>query len=141
MHAMLSKEEQKYIRKRLKTLGFKTLREYYGSDRWLKTRERFRGGNCTGCEARFGLELHHKTYKRLGREFREDCFWVCRDCHLATHNLMYDKMMRGPEPKYVPQKKREKLKRVDKARWKRKMDRVAAMERANANWIGKINSK
>ena len=37
------------------------------------------------CGARSGLDLHHLTYDRLGRERLDDVAWLCRDCHDALH--------------------------------------------------------
>lgn len=39
------------------------------------------GHRCRICNAEAGLEAHHRTYERLGREEPGDLLAVCRDCH------------------------------------------------------------
>jgi 5-methylcytosine-specific restriction endonuclease McrA len=31
------------------------------------------------------LDVHHRTYERLGQELLEDLFVLCRSCHLTYH--------------------------------------------------------
>ena len=40
-----------------------------------------RGRKCERCAATFGLQLHHKTYERLGHELLTDVELLCVDCH------------------------------------------------------------
>jgi 5-methylcytosine-specific restriction endonuclease McrA len=40
-----------------------------------------RGARCERCGAPPPLELHHKTYERLGRELPSDLELVCPECH------------------------------------------------------------
>lgn len=42
---------------------------------------RLRGGRCERCPSTLGLELHHKTYERLGRELMSDLEILCSSCH------------------------------------------------------------
>ena len=42
------------------------------------------GWRCQVCNrhhSQIGLDAHHRTYERLGREFPEDITVLCRDCH------------------------------------------------------------
>jgi hypothetical protein len=39
------------------------------------------GYRCEVCGAKDGLEVHHKTYERLGRERDEDLVVLCPTCH------------------------------------------------------------
>ena len=41
---------------------------------------------CQNCGARYGLEVHHLTYERLGREKLEDVVVLCDACHNDKHN-------------------------------------------------------
>lgn len=40
---------------------------------------------CERCPARRNLQVHHKTYERLGREWLTDLEVLCRDCHEGEH--------------------------------------------------------
>lgn len=60
-------------------------REALTSDYWRRLGAfvlRKRGPFCQRCgKFALGLELHHLTYDRLGREMPEDVEIVCRACH------------------------------------------------------------
>lgn len=44
-----------------------------------------RGSKCERCETRtIYLEMHHKTYDRLGRELSSDLELLCHDCHVIA---------------------------------------------------------
>lgn len=44
---------------------------------------------CQSCGARNTvLDVHHKTYERLGFESAEDLEVLCRDCHEAEHGIV-----------------------------------------------------
>lgn len=59
------------------------------SKEWRKFRAailRMRGRKCEKCGTRDKqLELHHKTYDRLGRELASDVKILCVDCHDKRH--------------------------------------------------------
>ena len=58
--------------------------EVIGSLRWKAIKARLiseRGAKCQTCRAAVLLDLHHKTYERLGRELDEDLELLCRKCH------------------------------------------------------------
>jgi phage terminase large subunit GpA-like protein len=42
-------------------------------------------GRCERCGSRRRLTVHHRTYKRLGRERRADVSVLCWDCHRSHH--------------------------------------------------------
>lgn len=50
--------------------------------RAILKRDRYRCRQCGGCE---GLEVHHKTYARRGREKLDDLLTLCYVCHEETH--------------------------------------------------------
>lgn len=54
------------------------------SARWKNMRNdffRLRGRRCEHCGSTCNLELHHKTYDRLGCELTTDLEILCLDCH------------------------------------------------------------
>jgi hypothetical protein len=57
---------------------------YMHSDKWRKRKERLyakRGRVCEMCGETWPLEVHHKTYDRLGHELDDDLLIVCVTCH------------------------------------------------------------
>jgi hypothetical protein len=72
---------------------------YIASEEWQKTRRRYytsrqerrdNDGNwrCYCClSSSVPLDLHHRTYKRLGREHLKDFVPLCRTCHKHVHDL------------------------------------------------------
>jgi 5-methylcytosine-specific restriction endonuclease McrA len=63
-------------------------RAYLRSPHWRRTRKEAlirAEGRCEECgEAKRRLEVHHKTYERLGAELPEDLLVLCQDCHPAA---------------------------------------------------------
>ncbi len=43
------------------------------------------GQKCQICNGRGPLEVHHRTYERLGHELPEDLTVLCRSCHSTFH--------------------------------------------------------
>lgn len=70
-------------------------REYLRSDHWRSTRrdalERAAHA-CQLCASKYRLDVHHRTYDRLGAERPEDLTVLCRMCHEKHHDQL---------PKYV----------------------------------------
>jgi 5-methylcytosine-specific restriction endonuclease McrA len=72
-------------------------RDYYGeylsSDRWREKRIealKAAGYKCSRCGTHgarggSGLQVHHRTYERLGEELPDDLQVLCRRCHQAAH--------------------------------------------------------
>src|SRR5262245_8358534 len=51
----------------------------------VKERDDYR---CVTCNSSDDLEVHHRSYERLGAELLSDCYTLCRDCHrLITSKL------------------------------------------------------
>ena len=75
--------------------GFDSYRDYLASPIWKATKTRWMASeacqglicHANGCSSMYGLDLHHKTYARLGREFTADLVLVCRSCHEKIHVL------------------------------------------------------
>jgi 5-methylcytosine-specific restriction endonuclease McrA len=59
-------------------------RAYLRSERWQELRllVLLRDNHaCTQCGRTDNLEIHHRTYERLGCETLSDLITLCRDCH------------------------------------------------------------
>lgn len=109
---------------RLKALGFSSYAEYLNSDHWREYRNRVytkskavkkmlqRWGyiGCQACKSRGQLYLHHKTYKRLGKEWLGDVFILCGVCHDDIHRLYNQRRQKGlwkPTHKIFNQKRKQ----------------------------------
>lgn len=68
-----------------------TYARYRQSKKWKALRDQVRkraGFKCQGCGATAQeklLEVHHKTYERLGDERLEDLVLMCQRCHATEH--------------------------------------------------------
>lgn len=65
---------------------------YLRSDHWRDVRKRFWRSQypkvCCVCHAADRpLDLHHKSYERLGRERLSDLALLCRRCHREVHKV------------------------------------------------------
>ena len=68
-------------------------REYLQSEHWKDVKRRFRKsklatGRCYICGSGGRLDIHHKSYKRLGKERLNDLIELCRDCHSMVHSYV-----------------------------------------------------
>lgn len=64
--------------------------QYICSPDWKRRREwamQSGGRCCATCSSTKRLEVHHKTYERLGAERLEDLIVLCQACHRAVHRL------------------------------------------------------
>ena len=65
-------------------------KRYQGSASWKKvTRPAVLardGYRCTnpGCDSTYRLEVHHKTYERVGQEWLDDLTTLCHECHVKV---------------------------------------------------------
>lgn len=48
----------------------------------------FRCRICNASEADVRLEVHHRTYERLGCERADDLTTLCRDCHYVVTDML-----------------------------------------------------
>lgn len=71
-------------------------RDYINSPEWATLRKRFFASRlwrnsyhcaCACCWRRVPVDLHHKTYTRLGFEHLQDLIPICRECHVLTHEV------------------------------------------------------
>jgi len=61
---------------------------YLNSPAWRSRRNRaisLAGWRCERCTAKRDLQVHHRTYERLGAERDEDLEVLCADCHEGHH--------------------------------------------------------
>ena len=91
---MIPNHEYKLIVQQLKKFKYPNLRSYLASSAWgakkQEKRERTRKKDLNRCqlcgESNILLDLHHRTYQRLGEERLEDLVWCCRSCHNVIHD-------------------------------------------------------
>jgi len=72
---------------RLKRMKFSSYSEYLKSARWKRFKLRYfksRRKVCS-CGSTSSIQLHHKTYVRLGREKFSDVKRMCYKCHKKYH--------------------------------------------------------
>ena len=66
----------------------KSYSRYRKTKRWQGKRRTIikRAGNkCRKCKKRRATQVHHETYKRIGRERLSDLTAVCGGCHKRIH--------------------------------------------------------
>jgi hypothetical protein len=63
--------------------------EYIRSQDWINKSRKWRKKTkaCEKCGSAKELQCHHKHYRTLGRERREDILVVCRTCHCKLHGV------------------------------------------------------
>jgi ssDNA-binding Zn-finger/Zn-ribbon topoisomerase 1 len=62
---------------------------YLASPKWRETRRaalRRAGHACQVCNRGKRLQVHHRTYERVGREAEGDLTVLCKDCHEIFHD-------------------------------------------------------
>lgn len=68
-----------------------SLTEYLKTREWRVKRNRalIRAGNrCQICASTYRLDVHHRTYERLGCELLSDLVVLCRKCHQHYHGIL-----------------------------------------------------
>lgn len=65
--------------------------EYINSERWKEKSKAHLDRNgrwCRACKISRGpMEVHHRTYDRMGYELPTDLVVLCRTCHRGVHQL------------------------------------------------------
>lgn len=64
---------------------------YMLSPEWTAKREKvliFWGHRCALCNSPIKVEVHHRTYDRLGQELLTDLVPLCDECHGRHHDFM-----------------------------------------------------
>ena len=88
--------------------------EYLESAKWQRKRKaaiQQAGGRCQLCNSREGLQVHHRTYERVGNESSTDLTVLCQLCHQKFHGIESDPLQvvvadlargyTGDEPRYA----------------------------------------
>lgn len=78
-----------YLHRYLKTNKI-TYDQYLQSEHWKQLKDKFYLSKlckyeCYACGSTKELNLHHKTYKRIGHEKLNDLVLLCEDCHKKAH--------------------------------------------------------
>ncbi len=63
---------------------------YLESAEWKERRRehiRIADGKCQICNSSDRLQVHHRSYERLGRELFSDLVVLCKGCHTIFHEL------------------------------------------------------
>ena len=66
------------------------------------------GGRCQLCNSADKLQVHHRTYERLGAERDEDLTVLCESCHKLFHGSGIE--LRRPSKRKKKRPKRKDLK-------------------------------
>lgn len=77
-----------YLEKGEKEQSFKSYAEYLKSDHWQEVRKaalKRANYRCQVCNESVPLDVHHRTYERLGKEDDADVIALCRKCHGLFH--------------------------------------------------------
>jgi 5-methylcytosine-specific restriction endonuclease McrA len=64
---------------------------YLQSPEWQEKRERlleFWDYQCATCSSPLDLQVHHRTYKRVGNERLNDLIVLCESCHEKFHETL-----------------------------------------------------
>ena len=68
-----------------------SLEEYLNTREWKVKRNRAliqAGSRCQVCASTYRLEVHQRTYQRLGDELLSDLLVLCRSCHQHYHGIL-----------------------------------------------------
>ncbi|PZT54347.1 hypothetical protein DN757_17615 [Paenibacillus silvae] len=72
--------------------SFTSYSEYLKSNHWKGVKDRFWASKfkkeCNVCKRKNKLNLHHKSYKRVGNERLNDLVYLCESCHNKLHELL-----------------------------------------------------
>lgn len=115
----MSKRQAKFLERGLRELGCETYGEYIESDDWYAKRDEYRESNrpqpCAVCWDP-QVDLHHRTYARLGRPWLDDLVPLCRDHHNELHERGLD-FYKGPTILYEEYWGRKRKKSGRKRSW------------------------
>jgi 5-methylcytosine-specific restriction endonuclease McrA len=84
----MGRRKRRNRQRRGKRVWVENYGDYLKSPHWLATRKDaldYHGRKCADCGATEPLEVHHVTYKRLGREKMKDLLVLCGACHRIRH--------------------------------------------------------
>lgn len=78
--------------------------KYINSDNWWKIRNarvEFDNFKCQHCGFKYELQVHHKTYDRLGDECLDDMVTLCPRCHNDEHIRLIEAKRGTPSEKEI----------------------------------------
>lgn len=83
------KDPLKAPRDLLREMGYESYADYLQSEHWQEVKARYRASEtlpqrCAICNAKW-VQLHHRTYRRLGKEKNSDLVALCRFHHHDLH--------------------------------------------------------
>jgi 5-methylcytosine-specific restriction endonuclease McrA len=85
----LLRKEEDYRKERIRYINM-PYSEYLKTDIWNERRKRHlrsAGYRCQVCNTKNAkLNIHHRTYERLGEEYFTDLIVLCESCHSLFHN-------------------------------------------------------
>lgn len=71
---------------------FTNYKEYLQSKHWKNLKKRYKNSKliqkCYICDSNKNINIHHKTYKRIGNERLNDLIPLCKECHYLTHKAL-----------------------------------------------------
>jgi 5-methylcytosine-specific restriction endonuclease McrA len=78
--------------------------KYLTTSEWRERAEALKteAGECAICRSVVELEVHHRTYARLGREHPLDLIVLCRRCHARYHGVFDDQWERQLKLPLIP---------------------------------------
>lgn len=74
--------------------------DYLATSHWLRVRTlalEQAGHTCDLCGRADRLEVHHRTYERLGFERQSDLIVLCQDCHRDHHRALVLRAIRATD--------------------------------------------
>lgn len=64
---------------------------YLRTEHWKNKKQEFlltiTDRRCLVCWSTCMVNVHHRTYQRIGREFNDDLIILCEDCHHSLHKI------------------------------------------------------
>lgn len=58
---------------------------YLKSSHWQHIKDLYKKDRCELCGNKYQLQLHHRSYRRVGNEKETDLITLCDLCHKSTH--------------------------------------------------------
>lgn len=97
---------------------------YLTSEHWEDVKRRFYASKlhknkCVVCGSTKNLNIHHKKYDRLGKEWLTDLCLLCKDCHSEVHIMVNNGKATIWTAPHILKKKQEKIVYHRKAYYKK----------------------
>lgn len=97
-------------------VGYKSYNIYLQSEHWKSFCKSVICKSCYCCGKSADLQVHHKTYKNLGKEIPDDVVTVCDKCHVDIHELARNGIHLS-EAHHVYKQQVARTPDKDKSRW------------------------